>query len=181
MHYRVAIQVEDVPAWKWKSSVLGSLNLLLMWLQYFRIIPVGRLRIFVSESADALNTQLVPAQDQALWATSVPMAQFLLERQLAPSIEAGTTEATGSAGETYMAAGSSDVPAPILSSEQPDLGKITSVALEKRREELEGGAGGDHDCPYHFSLPPSMLQVHTWVQLWMRVQHGDLQWEAVHQ
>jgi hypothetical protein len=47
-------------------------------------------------------------------------------------------------------------------------------ALERRREELESGPGGDHDIPYRFSLPISLPQVLAWMSLLVRVQHGEL-------
>jgi hypothetical protein len=50
--------------------------------------------------------------------------------------------------------------------------------LEKRREELERGAGGDHDLPYQFTLPTSMPQVLAWVKLLARVQQGEFQLES---
>jgi hypothetical protein len=50
--------------------------------------------------------------------------------------------------------------------------------LEKRREEIERGAGGDHDLPYRFTLPTSIPQVLGWVKLLVRVQQGDFQPEV---
>ena len=50
--------------------------------------------------------------------------------------------------------------------------------LDKRREELERGAGGDHDLPYRFTLPTSMPQVFAWVKLLARVRQGDFQPEV---
>jgi len=47
--------------------------------------------------------------------------------------------------------------------------------LERRREELEYGGGGDHDIPYHFTLPVPMPQVLAWMKLRVRVQDGALQ------
>lgn len=47
--------------------------------------------------------------------------------------------------------------------------------LEKRSFELEHRAGGDHDCPYRFTLPGSLPQMLAWVHLLVRVQRGDLQ------
>jgi len=52
-------------------------------------------------------------------------------------------------------------PSPYQSSKSP---------LDKRREEIERGAGGDHDLPYRFTLPTSMPQVLAWVKLLARVQ-----------
>ena len=51
--------------------------------------------------------------------------------------------------------------------------------LEKRREELERGEGGDHDLPYRFMLPTSLPQVLAWVKLLARVPQGHLQGEVV--
>jgi hypothetical protein len=47
--------------------------------------------------------------------------------------------------------------------------------LDKRREELERGGGGDHDLPYSFALPPSMPQVLAWMRLLAKVQLGEPQ------
>ena len=48
-------------------------------------------------------------------------------------------------------------------------------SLEKRRVELERGAGGDHDIAYRFMLPTSMPQVLAWAKLLVKLQDGDLQ------
>jgi len=47
--------------------------------------------------------------------------------------------------------------------------------LERRREELERGAGGDHDRPYRCSLPLSLPQVLAWMRLLAKVERGELQ------
>ena len=158
MYYRVAIQVDASPTWQWKSTVLSSLNILLHWLQFYRAFPHDRLRIFSSSSREALNEQLV-RENQGLASTSVPATQFLQERMIAPR---------GNEQTASMAAASR--PSPYESSRSP---------LEKRREELERGAGGDHDLPYRFILPTSLPQVLAWVKLLARVQQGDLQGEVV--
>ena len=45
---------------------------------------------------------------------------------------------------------------------------------ESRRLELESGAGGDHDVPYRFVLPPSMPQVLVWMRLLASRERGEL-------
>jgi hypothetical protein len=50
MYYRVAIQVDASPTWKWKSTALSSQNILILWLQSYRVLPHDRLRIFSSSS-----------------------------------------------------------------------------------------------------------------------------------
>jgi len=46
--------------------------------------------------------------------------------------------------------------------------------LERRREVLERGPGGDHDLPYSFSLPLSLPQVLAWMTLLVKVHRGEL-------
>ena len=82
MYYRVAIQVDASPTWQWKSTALSSLNILFHWLQYYRVLPHDRLRIFSSSSREELNEQLV-RENQGLGSTSVPAIQFLQERRTA--------------------------------------------------------------------------------------------------
>jgi hypothetical protein len=47
--------------------------------------------------------------------------------------------------------------------------------LDCKRLELERGAGGDHDLPYHFAFPPTWPQARAWTELLVQVQHGELQ------
>jgi hypothetical protein len=47
-------------------------------------------------------------------------------------------------------------------------GKHSMNWFEVRRLEVELGAGGDHDCPYTWSLPPSGPHVHAWTKLLAR-------------
>jgi soluble lytic murein transglycosylase-like protein len=45
--------------------------------------------------------------------------------------------------------------------------------LEHKRQEIEGGPGGDHDTPYRFALPISMKERLAWIHLHRRVQAGE--------
>src|SRR5215472_4735621 len=85
MYYRVAIQVEAQPTWQWKSTPLSSLNIVIRWLQYYRVLPLDRLRIFSSHEREELTEQLV-RENQGLLSSSVPALQFLHERRLAPQV-----------------------------------------------------------------------------------------------
>ena len=166
MYYRVAIQVDSSPTWKWKSSALSSLNILLHWFQYYRALPHDRLYIFSSSSQEDLNEQLVQ-ENQGLVSTSVPATQFLQERRITP--QGVMREA--SAGGTRA----NEPTAPIATLTEPSPHESSTSPLDKRREELERGAGGDHDLPYSFALPPSMPQVLAWMRLLAKVQRGELQ------
>ena len=166
MYYRVAIQVDSSPTWKWKSPALSSLNILLQWFQYYRAVPHGRLRIFSSTSQEDLNEQLMQ-ENQGLVSTSVPATQFLQERRIAPQRVVREASAGGTrANEPTATIATLTEPFPYENSTSP---------LEKRREELERGAGGDHDFPYSFALSPSMPQVLAWMRLLAKVQRGELQ------
>jgi hypothetical protein len=170
MYYRVAIQVHSSPTWQWKSTALNSLNILLQWLQFYRAFPRERLRIFSSSSREELNEQIL-RENQGLGSTSVPATQFLQERGITP--RGAVREA--SAGETRA----NERTASVAAVTEPSPYQSSRSLLDKRREELEHGAGGDHDLPYRFTLPTSMPQVLAWVKLLARVQYGDLQPEVV--
>ncbi len=170
MYYRVAIQVHSSPTWQWKSTALSSLNILLQWLQFYRALPQDRLHIFSSPSREALNEQLL-RENQGLGSASVPATQFLQERRITPREVMREASADGTQGNertTFMAAES-----------RPSQCESSRSPLDKRREELERGAGGDHDLPYRFTLPTSMPQVLAWLKLQVRVQQGNLQPEVV--
>ena len=169
MYYRVAIQVKASPTWQWKSTALNSQSSLWRWLQFYRVFPRERLRIFSSPSQEELNEQLA-RENQGLRSLSVPAAQFLQERGMASREVGGQAVAGGTqANERGVFVALSEL-SPSTSGASP---------LDKRREDLERGAGGDYDTPYHFALPLSMPQVLAWLKLQARVQQGDLQGEIV--
>ena len=169
MYYRVAIQVKASPTWQWKSTALNSQSSLWRWLQFYRVFPRERLRIFSSPSREELNEQLA-RENQGLRSLSVPAAQFLQERGMAPREVRGQASAGGTqANERGAFAALSKL----------SLSASGASPLDKRREDLERGAGGDYDTPYQFALPLSMPQVLAWLKLQVRVQQGDLQGEIV--
>jgi len=45
---------------------------------------------------------------------------------------------------------------------------------EQKRLEIELGSGGDHDTPYHFTLPISQQERLAWIRLLKQVQAGEL-------
>ena len=93
--------------------------------------------------------------------------QFLKEWRIAPQVMMGKTAAAltrASERTTSVAAGTS-----------PSQNESSRSPLDKRRENLECGAGGDHDLPYRFTLPTSLPQVLVWVKLLVKVQNGEFQ------
>ena len=176
MYYRVAIQVDASSTWRWKSTTLSELSVVFQWLRLYHMLPQDRLRVFSSCSREGMNEQLARV-NQGLESTSVTAAQFLKERMIGSSavvwgasayVTQGNERATSIAVVTEPQQGKSDREA------QPLTERGVSF-LEQRRVELERGAGGDHDCPYRFTLPISIPQVLAWVKLLARVKDGALQ------
>lgn len=169
MYYRVAFQVDAQPPWKWQSTALGSPNSVLQWLQFYRAFPQERLRIFSSPSREELNEQLA-RENQGRSSTSVPATQFLQARGIAPR---GAVREAG-AGGARAHERTPSIPAETGSTPYDSC----MSPLEKRREELERGAGGDHDLPYQFTLPAAMPQVLAWVKLLAQVELRNFQPEV---
>ncbi len=170
MYYRVAFQVDAQPPWKWQSTALSSLNIVLQWLQVYRAFPPERLRIFSSPSREELNEQLA-RENQGLASTSILATHFLQARGITPR---GAGREAG-AGGSQAHERTTSIPAQT----SPTLDEQGMSPLDKRREELERGAGGNYDLPYRFTLPTSTPQVLAWVKLLARVQRGDFQPEVV--
>ena len=176
MYYRVAIQVDAAPTWQWKSTVLSSLDTLFQFLRLLRAFPQDQLRVCSSSSRKGLAEQL-EQENQGLASTSVTAAQFLQERMIGSPEMAWRASTPGTRGhERTTSIAVVTEPSPNESSRGVNaLDGGGMSALERRRLELESGAGGDHDIPYQFTRPSSMPQVLAWMKLLVRVQDGTLQ------
>ena len=175
MYYRVAIQEDAAPTWQWKSTVLSSLDTLFQFLRLFRALPHDQLRVFSSSERVGLAEQL-EQENQGLYSTSVTAAQFLRERMLRPPMLVRSISERE--GETELQRGAIAVISPPAGNERGGEGSVLESrgmsALERRREALESGPGGDHDLPHSFSLPRSLPQIFAWMTLLARVQRGEL-------
>jgi hypothetical protein len=121
MYYRVAIQVDVSPTWKWKSPALSSLTILFHWFQYYRALPQERLRIFSSSCEKELDEQLVQ-ENQGRGSSSVPATQFLQERRIASPRVVRKAEACGTrANEKAASIVTLTQPSPDESSTSPVL------------------------------------------------------------
>jgi hypothetical protein len=177
MYYRVAIRVDQVPHWQWKSTALSSLDALFQLLRLYRAVPQDHLRVFSSSSSrEEMNVQLVRV-NQGLESTSVTAAQFLQERMIGSSAVVWGATAYGTQGNERATSIAVVTEQPLGESSReatsPDERGVS--LLEQRRVELERGAGGDHDTRYRFTLPISMPQALAWVKLMVRVQDEALQ------
>jgi hypothetical protein len=173
MYYRVAIQVDAPPSWRWKSSVLSSLHSLFHWFRLFRALPQDQLRVFSSSSREGLAEQL-EQESKGLASHSVTVAQFLRERLIHLPMVQGTSEQEGETSREMVSLAVISQPSVNERSGGGSAFESRGMStLERRREELESGPGGDQDLPYRFSLPISLPQVLAWITLRERVQQGE--------
>ena len=181
MYYRLAIRREgdhqgQSPLWKWYSTTLSSLNSVLFFFHYYRVLPLDRLRVFSSSSREELKEQLL-CENKGFGSNSVSAVQFLRERF--NSVPEKTAEVSAHQAREQRE------PATISSVTKRSCNKCSTGALalvekgmsvlDRRRGETECGAGSDHDLPYSFSLPGSWPQVRAWMRLLARVYAGELQ------
>ncbi len=181
MYYRVAIRREGdqrdrPPSWQWQSTILSSLQTLFQFLRLYRALPQDRLQVFSSSSREELNGQLM-CENDGLGSNSVPAVHFLRERLI--HVREMTPE--GSFHETREQLGPATIGSTTkrsfneCSMEAHALAEKSINVLERRREEMECGAGSDHDLPYVFTLPDSWPQVRAWLRLLSKVHTGELQ------
>jgi hypothetical protein len=171
-YYRLALRDQQTGRWIWKTTALTSLQAVFQLLRVYRALPQERLRVFTASSKEDLREMLI-RENENLFSGSVTAAQFLHERnmqvrervqrtaeqEMTEQETRQTTVATSSLHEHNPAR---DFPhSPVTNS------------LDKKRLELEYGAGGDHDSPYVFTLPTSMPQALAWIKLLVKVQNGE--------
>ena len=172
MYYRVAWKTNQSPAWQWKSTKLTSLEALFGFLRMYSAIVHDRLRVFSSPSLEDMDEMLM-RENKGWESTSVTAEEFLRERRIQ------VRERTQRAFEDYPERAAIAVTTrPLVDESSPvkqSLDQWNGSVLERRRAEIESGAGSDHDLPYTFSLPLSMPQTLAWTSLLVKVQRGELE------
>ena len=172
MYYRVAWKSNQSSVWKWKSTKLTSLEALFRFLRMYSAIPQDHLRVFSSLSLESMDEMLM-RENKGWESASITAEEFLRERR----IHIG--EKTQRVSEQYAERGAVAVITRQLVDEsstvKPSLSERNANVLERRRAEVESGAGRDHDMAYTFSLPVSMPQTLAWTRLLVRVQRGELE------
>lgn len=154
-------------------KTLSSLSTLFQFLRCYRALGQNRLRVFSSLSREEMHEQL-GRMNQGLESTSVTAAPFLQERLTGSSEIVWRTSTRGNERTTSIAV----ITEPPLGESRRGGNALDARGmslLEKRREELESGRGGDHDIPYRFTRPSSMPPVLAWMKLPARVQDGTFQ------
>lgn len=175
MYYRVAIQTNSLPAWKWKSTVLSSLDILFQFLRLHHSIPANRLRIFTSPSQENMN-EMLSRENEGFGDYSVTAEQFLRARHL-HVWETGKPEPIQQEAHTTTEDKAPKSPQPSLPASGMTINHVpafTSNPLDRKRQEIEFGPGGDHDCPYTFTLPQSIPEMLAWIKLLEKVQGSSI-------
>ena len=76
IYYRVALKAQQGTEWKWRSTVLTSLQTLLMFLRTHSAIPREQTLVFCSLSADGRD-ELLKRENQGKVSSALPASHFL--------------------------------------------------------------------------------------------------------
>src|SRR5258706_3061512 len=172
IYYRVALRTNETADWRWKSTVVTSLEAIMGLIKLYSCVPKDRIRVFFSSSVEAMNVMLA-RENERLVSNSVTAQQFVKGERI--SIEDMILlEAESVPYENKVA-----VPTPVaavsaVNEKRGNMHGASISVLDIRRLEVEPGTPGDHDTPYRFSLPVSMPQKLAWLRLMLRVQSGEL-------
>jgi hypothetical protein len=173
MYYRIAIETTCRPTWSWVSTSLGSLNSVRDWLRFYYSLPRDRLCVFSASSRDDLSEPPL-YKTPKLVLTPIPATRLMPAAGGGPGDQGEAVTAATRQGPTSTLAWS-----PLRQfAQSPE--KSSTSPLDARRDELERGVGGDHDCPYRFSVPASTSELLAWARLLSRVLHDDLRAETSH-
>jgi hypothetical protein len=175
MYYRVAIQASDEASWKWKSTPLASLEAIFRLLRLYYAIPQDHLRVFTASSRLEMDAMLAQ-ENEGVATNSLTAEQFLSERRICSLVM--RKEGSSDRAQQRQSRKVSTVTLPLLVAQSAPTETLLHEkglsALDKRRLELEMGAGGDPDQPYTFALPVLVPQLLAWTSLLVRVQRGEL-------
>ncbi len=173
IYYRVALRANETAEWRWKSTVVTSLQAILGLIKLYSCVPKDRIRVFFSSSVVAMNVMLA-RENEGLASNSVTAEQFLNGKRISPA-EMARLESEPGPDENKVAVPIPALAASAVKEKRVSMNEGPINVLDIRRLEVEPGIPGDHDMPYKFSLPTSMPQTLAWLKLMMRVQSGELE------
>ena len=75
IYYRVALRGSQSAAWRWKSSLLTSLDSVLGLLNLYRCVLREHIRVFLSSSPEQMEAML-RRENQGLLSTAIPVDQL---------------------------------------------------------------------------------------------------------
>jgi hypothetical protein len=172
IYYRLAYQKSQANLWIWKTTALTSLPTVLQWLRIYGSFPQDRIRVFSSPTKEDLE-EMLRRENCGLPSGSVTAEQFLRDRHM--QVHPGTRN-TSTQETTEQKSDPST--AFLLEYENSTIlfppNERGMDFLDRKRVEIERGVGGDHDIPYHFTLPIFMPQLLAWIRLQSRASEEVL-------
>src|SRR5437667_5004497 len=190
IYFRVAIRMDQLSQWRWKSGMLNTPGTLFDFLNMYDRVSKNRLRVFFATSKTVMNEMLV-RENNGLLSNSLTVEEFLergrkIEGQYIKQLEfeLGLQESmeliAKSAITRKLGDESSSMQA--LSPVEPAIPAISetgghnweSSLMRHMQKDSEWSIGGDYDTPYTFALPVSMRQALAWARLLVKVQSGEL-------
>lgn len=175
IYYRVALPADQPGTWRWRSTILTSLEALFGFIKLYRMVPRDRIRIFFSSSVEYLNLML-DRENKGLASNSIIAEQLLKGWKSINSLEMAHLETEFGAIESKeMVATTVRATQPLNERHVNAVYEKSGSSLDIRRLELELGSTGDHDLPYQFTLPASMPQTLAWADLLVKVYMGKLE------
>ena len=173
IYYRVALRTNETAEWRWKSTVVTSLGAILGLIKLYSAVPKDRIRVFFSSSVEMINIMLA-RENEGLASNSVTAEQFLSGKSISAA-DVARFESESSAHENKVPVSTPVLAASVVNEKRVSMNGAGINVLDIRRLEVEPGIPGDHDMPYKFSLPISMLQTLAWLKLMVRVQSGEME------
>ena len=174
IYYRVALQADQSNPWRWKSTVLTSLDALFGFLKLYRMRPRDSIRVFYSSSVECMDVML-ERENKGLASNSITAEQLLTGRRSIHSLEMAHLEK-----ELDLLTNRERIATPISAAQSLNERNVKSSyeesdsSLDIRRLELEFSTSADHDIPYEFELPTSLPQALVWIDLLVKVHSGKL-------
>lgn len=172
-YYRMALHDRQTATWIWKTTILTSLQAVLQLLKSYSAVPQDRIRMFTAASKEDLN-EMLQRENSNLASGSVTAAQFLQERKLQVPGQSTAAYGTTEPAVRQVTAVATDASRREQSTTTGFAGSGNTYSLERKRLEIEGGPGGDHDTAYRFTPPISTPQLLAWIRLQARIQAGEL-------
>lgn len=178
MYYRIAWKHHQSSVWQWKSTKLTSLQTVFHFLRLHDAIPQDHLRVFSSSSCEGLK-ELLEQENQGRQQISATAEHFLRERGMhVGKVTGRASEQGGSEIQEHQEKRVITATLPPLlnqnNTQEAFVEKKSISVLDRRRWEIEMGAGGDHDLPYTFALPLSLPQTLAWIRQMARVQRAEV-------
>ena len=173
IYYRVALRTSETTEWRWKSTVVTSIDAIMGLIKLYSSVPKDRIRVFFSSSVELMN-EMLTRENEGLASNSVTAQQFVKGETISQA-DMARLEFESGPHRNKVAAPTPAAAASAINEKRGNMNGALISVLDIRRLEVEPGIPGDHDMLYKFSLPVSMPQTLAWLKLMLRVQSGELE------